>query len=269
MKLLQKAFLLIALVLLCGVSHAQDGKQGWQIELKKIALDVTSTEVKHAKEYQDFSDARLNGDSQTAVRGNLDAISDYHAEHYLWTNELLMDYGRTKIRPVEGETLTNENADKILPFAGIVLTAGSVLRADDAAGPVLSKKMEDAPLAGWYTIDGGQTPEDDIIEVKRERPPRLVLVDAADMALPVGSIRLLDKRDVARKSMFTTHSLPLSILIEEIEQSCEDIVFIGIQPGDTEFYNPMSPEVFDAVDAVYDAVVANDFSHFVRLGQEQ
>ena len=29
----------------------------------------------------------------------------------------------------------------------------------------------------------------------------------------------------------------------------------------------MSPEVFDAVDAVYDAVAANDFSHFVRLGQ--
>lgn len=74
------------------------------------------------------------------------------------------------------------------PFAGIVLTAGSVLRADDAAGPVLSKKMEDTPIAGWYTIDGGQTPEDDIIEVKRERPPRLVLVDAADMALPVGAI---------------------------------------------------------------------------------
>ena len=61
--------------------------------------------------------------------------------------------------------------------------------------------------------------------------------------------------------MFTTHSLPLSILIEEIEQSCDDILFIGIQPGDTEFYNPMSPEVFDAV-------AANDFSHFVRLGQE-
>ena len=70
------------------------------------------------------------------------------------------------------------------PFAGIVLTAGSVLRADDAAGPVLSKKMEDTPIAGWYTIDGGQTPEDDIIEVKRERPPRLVLVDAAPSGCP-------------------------------------------------------------------------------------
>ncbi len=61
------------------------------------------------------------------------------------------------------------------PFAGIVLTAGSVLRADDAAGPVLSKKMEDAPIAGWYTIDSGQTPKD-VIEVKRERPPRLVFM---------------------------------------------------------------------------------------------
>ena len=78
-------------------------------------------------------------------------------------------------------------------FEGIVLTAGSVLRADDAAGPVLSKKMEDDPIPGWYTIDGGQTPEDDIVEVKRVRPPRLVLVDAADMALPTGMVRRLRK----------------------------------------------------------------------------
>ena len=143
------------------------------------------------------------------------------------------------------------------PFAGIVLTAGSVLRADDAAGAAAALHGGAVGAAGHRDGRAGGV------------GGRLVLVDAADMALPVGAIRLLDKRDVARKSMFTTHSLPLSILIEEIEQSCEDIVFIGIQPGDTEFYNPMSPEVFEAVDAVYDAVAANDFSHFVRLGQEQ
>ena len=125
--------------------------------------------------------------------------------------------------------------------------------------------MEDDPIPGWYTIDGGQTPEDDIVEVKRVRPPRLVLVDAADMALPTGMVRRLRKEDVARKSMFTTHALPLSILIEEIEASCDDIVFLGIQPGDTEFYNPMSPEVFDAVDRVYAAVAAGDFSVFPPL----
>ena len=117
-RILQHLFVLAAFICLGGAVFAQDGKKGWQVELKKIAFDFTSTEVKNAKEYNGFSDARLSADSQTAVRGALDFISDYHAEHYLWTNELTADYGRTKIRPVEGQTLTNENADKILVTTG-------------------------------------------------------------------------------------------------------------------------------------------------------
>ena len=117
-RILQHLFVLAAFICLGGAVCAQDGKKGWQVELKKIAFDFTSTEVKNAKEYNGFSDARLSADSQTAVRGALDFISDYHAEHYLWTNELTADYGRTKIRPVEGQTLTNENADKILLTTG-------------------------------------------------------------------------------------------------------------------------------------------------------
>lgn len=117
-RILQHLFVLAAFICLGGAVFAQDGKKGWQVELKKIAFDFTSTEVKNAKEYNGFSDARLSADSQTAVRGALDFISDYHAEHYLWTNELTADYGRTKIRPVEGQTLTNENADKILLTTG-------------------------------------------------------------------------------------------------------------------------------------------------------
>lgn len=151
------------------------------------------------------------------------------------------------------------------PLRGIVLTAGSVLRADDAAGPVLSKKLEEAPIPGWYSIDGGQTPEDDIVEVKRVRPPRLVLVDAADMALPAGEVRLLSKRDVAARSWFTTHSLPLTLLIEEVEGACGDVLFVGVQPGSTEFFGPMTPAVRDAVDRVYEAVRAGDLSCFERL----
>ena len=101
---MKKIWILLAALLVTGSAFAQDGKHGWQVELKKLALDLTSTEVKHAKDYDNFSDARLNSDSQTAVRGSWDSIADYHAEHFVWTNQLLMDYGRTKIRPVDGET---------------------------------------------------------------------------------------------------------------------------------------------------------------------
>lgn len=46
----------------------------------------------------------------------------------------------------------NEEADR---EGRIVFGVGSVLRGDDAAGPLLVKKMEDAPIGGWSAIDGG------------------------------------------------------------------------------------------------------------------
>ena len=115
---MKKLFVLVTALLVAVPLFAQDGKHGWQVELKKLAFDLTSTQVKNARDYQGFSDARLTSDSQTSVRGSWDSIADYHAEHFLWSNELTMDYGRTKIRPVEGAKLTNENADKILLTTG-------------------------------------------------------------------------------------------------------------------------------------------------------
>ena len=99
-------------------ARAEGTKRGWEVNLSKLAFDFTSTEVKNAEAYQDFSQARLTADSQTAVRGMLNAAADYHAKHYLWSNELLLDYGRTKIRPVDDETIVNESADQILFTTG-------------------------------------------------------------------------------------------------------------------------------------------------------
>lgn len=114
----KKILFLILCVFFSVLGYAQDGKLGWQVELKKIALDFTSTEVRHADRYSEFSDARLTSDSQTAVRGHLHQIADFHARHYLWTNSLLLDYGKTKIRPVDDKSYSNENADKILLTTG-------------------------------------------------------------------------------------------------------------------------------------------------------
>lgn len=115
---MKKIIVTALLLAVLAPAFAQDNKLGWQVELKKLAFDLTSTEVKNAQDYQGFADARLTSDSQVALRGSWDSIADYYAEHFLWNNELTMDYGRTKIRPVDGDTLTNENADKILFTTG-------------------------------------------------------------------------------------------------------------------------------------------------------
>jgi len=148
----------------------------------------------------------------------------------------------------------------------LVLTVGSVLRGDDAAGPMLAKIMEDNPLDGWEVIDGGQTPEDEISVVRRKNPEFLLLVDAADMGLAPGEVRILEEEDVYTDYMITTHSLPLSYLLHELTENCGSICFLGIQPAHTEFFGALHPQVRSAIDDIYQHIATGDVAkHYMRL----
>ena len=107
-------FSVCALAVLSVSAQAQQNKRGWQLELKRAALDLSSTNVKHAEDYQGFPNAKLTADSQNILKGHLDLTGDYFAEHFVWGNELLMNYGKTTLKPVNGEKVTSENADQIL-----------------------------------------------------------------------------------------------------------------------------------------------------------
>lgn len=150
-----------------------------------------------------------------------------------------------------------------------VFTAGSVLRGDDAAGPMLAKMLADSPVAGWEVIDGGQTPEDDLATIRRAQPERVLFVDAASMGLHPGAIRRLCADDVAEQFLITTHSLPMTFLLGQLAQSCADVTFLGIQPRSTEFFDPLSPEVQEALDDVVASLRdGGDFSRFPTMGTE-
>lgn len=143
-----------------------------------------------------------------------------------------------------------------------VLTVGAVLRGDDAAGPMLSKMLEEGPVAGWSNIDGGQMPEDQLSVVRRMRPDMLLVVDAADMGAEPGAIAVLDEEDVAANMLFTTHSLPLSFLLKELKGCCGRVVFLGIQPAQLEFMGPLTPAVREAVETIYDMLKkGSDFAN--------
>jgi len=98
------------------MAGAQGVKSGWQLELKKLALNLTSTEVKNAQIYKNQSvpNARLTSDSQTLIQATLNFAADFYAPKTFWSNTLLAEYGKTYLRPVGKDELINENADKIL-----------------------------------------------------------------------------------------------------------------------------------------------------------
>lgn len=145
----------------------------------------------------------------------------------------------------------------------IVFCVGSVLRGDDAAGPLLVKRLEDDPVAGWAAVDGGQTPENDLGYLRRLAPDRLLLVDAAAMGLEPGAIRRLQAEDVAVQSLITTHTLPITYLLGALEEMCDDVTFVGIQPAGTAFFDPVHPRVLAAVEHVYRTLAeGGDFEQY-------
>ena len=93
---------------------AEDQPATLKANLRRMGLEMSSTEVKHADAYKDSPVSQFNADSQTVIKGVFDGALEYDRSNLNWTNSLLMEYGKTKLKPAEGEKTTSENADQIL-----------------------------------------------------------------------------------------------------------------------------------------------------------
>lgn len=133
----------------------------------------------------------------------------------------------------------------------VVLAVGNSMMGDDGAGPRLAELMTRAPVAGWLAVNGGSAPENVVHRVRALRPKRVVVVDAADMSLTPGELRLVDPQAIADMFIMSTHNLPLSFVIDQLKEDVEEVWFIGIQPDVVAFYFPMSAPVVAAVDNLY------------------
>lgn len=134
----------------------------------------------------------------------------------------------------------------------VLLCVGNCMMGDDGAGPLLAEKFRAAPQGEWVLVDGGSAPENDIGAIRELRPARLLLVDATEMGLNPGEIRIIDPEDIAEMFMMTTHNMPLNYLVDQLREDVGEVIFLGIQPDIVGFYYPMTDPVKRAVDTVYD-----------------
>ncbi len=140
-----------------------------------------------------------------------------------------------------------------------VLGIGSELRGDDAAGILVADKLQKLltrSRSGRVKVfDGGTAPENltgEIIRFLREGKGvgHVVLVDAADLKAKPGSICLLSPDDLAGVS-FSTHQLPMSILVSYLQKSVGcNVTLMGIQPKDVKFGAKVSPEIRKAASSL-------------------
>ncbi|MGE5249592.1 MAG: hydrogenase maturation peptidase HycI [Bacteroidota bacterium] len=133
----------------------------------------------------------------------------------------------------------------------LVFTVGNPIMGDDAAGPLLAYMLKTDPVAGWDVIDGGSVPENSLYLIREMKADQVLLVDAADMDLAPGEIRLIGPDRIDDPFLMSTHTLPLSYLVQAIREFVPDVQLLGIQPGVVGFGYPVSREVKRAVEQIH------------------
>jgi len=142
----------------------------------------------------------------------------------------------------------------------LIVTVGNLMMGDDAAGPLLAQTMRRAPLESWDVMDGGAAPENCLYLIRDMAPEQVLVVDAADMDLAPGEIRLIGADKIEDPFLMTTHTLPLSYLMQSLREFVTKVDLVGIQPQVVAFGYPLSVEVKQAVGQVYESLKLDELA---------
>ena len=105
----------------------------------------------------------------------------------------------------------------------LILCIGNRLGGDDAIGPYIADQLKKQVLDEIKVLDCGTVPENYTADVKRYKPKKLVLIDAVDMNLNPGEIRIIPQEKIGTMHI-STHGIPLSVLMSYLKQFVKNIL---------------------------------------------
>ena len=112
---MKKICMALALVLpMVAVADDSPNETKFNLNIRRIGLDWTKTDMKNSAEYQNSSVAALKASDQQNIKGVFDVALEYGFDRFKWDNSLFMEYGKQTITNLDGEKTVDESADKIL-----------------------------------------------------------------------------------------------------------------------------------------------------------
>jgi len=141
-----------------------------------------------------------------------------------------------------------------------ILGAGSFMRADDAAGVMITENLSsfygDEKCKNIQLCTGETAPENFSGKIKKFSPTHLLIIDAADLGLEPGSIAEINPCKIGGPS-YCSHMLPLKIMIDYLEKETNaSVTLIGIQFKNINFDQPMTAEIQETVDELCNVLKA-------------
>ncbi len=133
-----------------------------------------------------------------------------------------------------------------------VLGLGNTDRGDDGAGILVALALKKLfPSFSYSEHDGVEGTVLDISEKKEDST--VFFVDAADLGLDPGSVRIVPKQDI-KETEITTHRVAVALMASLLEKAGKRTAVICIQPRTIEFRAPVTRPVKTSVKLVVEAL---------------
>jgi len=161
----------------------------------------------------------------------------------------------------------------------VIIGVGNVLKGDDGIGVYVAEKLKEyikkveqrskedkigGRIGMVVAINCGTTPENYTSIIRKSSPDRLILVDAADLGLSPGSYRIIPSEKLGVMCI-STHNMPLSLFKSYVDQFCQDIVLVGIQPERMDFNVTLSSAVRRGGDQIVKLIIEERLSEIEVL----
>jgi len=173
-------------------------------------------------------------------------------------SQVLNDQTTSTIRKWEQqlkELLTEASPTSKVALVGV----GHPLRGDDYVGSYVMKGIikagRGAVSDSVYLFDAEDNVERVITKLSRIGLKQVIFIDSCEMGARPAETKLVPV-DETRYPFFTTHGIPLKVLVEQLLMGCKAWV-LAIQPKETEFGDDLSPEVHDAADYVWKFIASS------------
>ncbi len=139
----------------------------------------------------------------------------------------------------------------------VICGVGNDLRGEDGIGLIIAKWLEGSVPDDVSVLDCGEVPENFIGQVAAHKPTHVIIIDAARVGRPAGTIVLVEPEDIYPNTL-SAHRLPLSFFASVVSRrigGSVDVFTLGIQIERADFGDDLSEEVMTAARRLCDALV--------------
>jgi len=148
----------------------------------------------------------------------------------------------------------------------VLMGIGNELNGDDGVGNIIARDFAERGQKGWLSLPCETVPENFTSVIRKEKPELLIIIDAAQMGLEPGELRLVPKRRLG-SDVLGTHGIPLRHLVSCLGKHAKEILFVGVQPGRIAFGEEgLSAPVEKAKERLMGILQRGEWGKIARLG---